>query len=48
MAEAGITGSEAVFWTGLFQPKGTPRKIVRRLEAEVRTAMQDPEIRQRL
>ena len=48
MAEAGITGSEAVFWTGLFRPKGTPREIVRRLEAEVRTAMQDPEIRQRL
>jgi tripartite-type tricarboxylate transporter receptor subunit TctC len=48
MAEAGITGAEAVFWTGLFVPKGTPKEIVSRLEAEVRTAMQDPEIRQRL
>jgi len=48
MAEAGITGAEAVFWTGLFLPKGTPREIVSRMEAEVRTAMQDPEIRQRL
>jgi tripartite-type tricarboxylate transporter receptor subunit TctC len=48
MAEADVTGAEAVFWTGLFLPKGTPREIVSRIEAEVRTAMQDPEIRQRL
>jgi tripartite-type tricarboxylate transporter receptor subunit TctC len=48
MAEAGIAGADAVFWTGLFAPKGTPKEIVSRLEAEVRNAMQDPEIRQRL
>lgn len=48
MAEAGITGAEAVFWTGLFAPKDTPKEIVSRLEGEVRAAMQDPEIRQRL
>ena len=48
MAEAGITGAEAVFWTGLFVPKGTPKEIVGKLEAEARAAMQDPEIRQRL
>jgi tripartite-type tricarboxylate transporter receptor subunit TctC len=48
MAEAGITGAEAVFWTGLFVPKGTPKEIISRLEAEAKTAMQDPEVRQRL
>ncbi len=48
MVEAGAAGAEAVFWTGLFVPKGTPKEIVSRLEAEVRAAMQDPEIRQRL
>ncbi len=48
MAEAGITGADAVFWTGLFAPKGTPKEIVGKLDAEVRAAMQDPEIRQRL
>lgn len=48
MAEAGITGAEAVFWTGLFVPKGTPKEIVSRLEAEAKAAMQDPEVRQRL
>jgi tripartite-type tricarboxylate transporter receptor subunit TctC len=48
MAEAGITGAEAVFWTGLFVAKATPKEIVSRLEGEVRTAMLDTEIRQRL
>lgn len=48
MAEAGITGADAVFWTGLFVPKGTPKEIVTKLEAEAKTAMQDPEVRQRL
>lgn len=48
MAEAGISGAEAVFWTGLFVPKGTPKEIVTKLEAEAKTAMQDPEVRQRL
>jgi tripartite-type tricarboxylate transporter receptor subunit TctC len=48
MAEAGIAGAEAVFWTGLFVPKSTPKDIIDRLEAETRTAMQDPEVRRRL
>ena len=48
MSEAGIAGAEAIFWTGLFAPKGTPKEIVTRLETEVKNAMQDPEIRQRL
>lgn len=48
MAEAGITGAEAVFWTGLFVAKGTPKEIVSRLEAEAKAAMQDGEVRQRL
>jgi tripartite-type tricarboxylate transporter receptor subunit TctC len=48
MAEAGITGAEAVFWTGLFVPKGTPKEIIARLEAEAKAAMQDSEVRQRL
>lgn len=48
MAEAGIAGAEAVFWTGLFAPKNTPKEIVSRLENEVQAAMQDAAIRQRL
>lgn len=48
MAEAGIAGAEAVFWTGLFVPKGTPKTIIDRLGAEAKAAMQDGEVRQRL
>lgn len=48
MAEAGIKGAEAEFWTGLFAPKNTPKEIVGRLELEVRAAMQDRDVRERL
>jgi tripartite-type tricarboxylate transporter receptor subunit TctC len=48
VAEAGIAGAEALFWTGLFAPKGTPKEIVTRLETEVKNTMQDPEVRQKL
>lgn len=47
-AQAGVAGAEAVFWTGLFAPSGTPRDIIARLEAEVQKVMQDAEVRQRL
>jgi tripartite-type tricarboxylate transporter receptor subunit TctC len=48
MAEAGIDGAEAEFWTGLFAPKNTPRDIVSRIELEVKAAMQDRDVRERL
>lgn len=48
MTEAGIDGAEAVFWSGLFAPKNTPREIVGRIQAEVKAAMQDAEVRERL
>lgn len=48
MSEAGIAGAEAVFWTGLFAPKGTPREILARLESEVKNMMRDPETQKRL
>jgi len=35
LAEAGVTGYEAVIWLGLMAPRGTPPDIVRRLNAEV-------------
>ena len=47
-AQAGVAGAEAVFWTGLFAPSGTPRDIIARLEAEVQKVMRDAEVRQRL
>ena len=48
MAEAGIVGAEAEFWSGLFVPKNTPKAIVDRLESEVKAALQDRDVRQRL
>jgi tripartite-type tricarboxylate transporter receptor subunit TctC len=48
MTEAGIVGAEAEFWSGLFAPKNTPREIVDRLESEVRAAMRDRDVRERL
>jgi tripartite-type tricarboxylate transporter receptor subunit TctC len=47
-AEAGVAGAEAIFWSGLFAPKGTPKEITARLEAEVQKVMQEDEVRQRL
>ena len=48
MAEAGITGAEAEFWSGLFAPKSMPPDIVRRLEQDVKSAMRDQGLRDRL
>ncbi len=48
MAEAGIVGAEAEFWSGLFAPKNTPADIVSRIGLEVKAAMQDTDVRERL
>ncbi len=48
MAEAGINGAEAEFWSGLFAPKNTPAEILNRIGSEVKTAMQDADVRERL
>ena len=45
--EAGVPGYEAIGWFGVVAPAGTPRPIVERLNAEIRAALQDPEIRGR-
>ena len=48
VAEAGVPGYEAVFWFGTFVPAGTPREIVTRLNSEIRSVLQGPDVRQRL
>lgn len=48
LAEAGVPDSEALIWTGLFAPKGTPPEIVSRLEAEIGRIMRDPAVIERL
>jgi tripartite-type tricarboxylate transporter receptor subunit TctC len=45
MAEAGVPGYEATIWLGLMAPKGTPRAIVDKLNAEVGKITSNPEVR---
>jgi len=45
VSEAGVPGYEAVIWLGIMAPKGTPRPIVERLNAEIRRAVDSPDIK---
>src|SRR5262249_49318324 len=42
VAEPGVPEFEYYTWFGLWAPKRTPRAVVERLHAEVRTALADP------
>ncbi|KQX19004.1 tripartite tricarboxylate transporter substrate binding protein [Variovorax sp. Root434] len=46
--EAGVPGSEYLFWVGLFAPAKTPQPVVDRLQAEVAKIMVSPELKERL
>jgi tripartite-type tricarboxylate transporter receptor subunit TctC len=43
-----VPGFEFTAWVGCFVPKGTPRPIVDRLNAELRKALADPGVASRL
>jgi len=43
MDEAGVKGYEATIWLGMLAPKGTPREIVEKLNADIRKVLADPE-----
>jgi tripartite-type tricarboxylate transporter receptor subunit TctC len=45
ISEAGVPGYEAVIWLGIMAPKGTPQAIVDRLNAEIRKAVESPDIK---
>jgi tripartite-type tricarboxylate transporter receptor subunit TctC len=42
LAEAGLPGVEASGWNGLFVPAGTPRNVVRKLQADIASVMASP------
>ena len=46
--EQGFKGSAYDFWSGLFAPAGTPSAVIARLNAEVRKALESPEVKERL
>ena len=48
MAEAGVPGFQFDTWIGLFAPKGTPKAVIDRLNAETAAAMADGAVSSRL
>jgi tripartite-type tricarboxylate transporter receptor subunit TctC len=46
--EQGLPDSGYTFWIGLFAPAGTPRRVIDRLNAEAKRALESPEVRERL
>lgn len=48
LAESGYPGFEALSWSGLSFPKGTPEPIVAKLEAAMKEVMASPAIRARM
>jgi tripartite-type tricarboxylate transporter receptor subunit TctC len=46
--ESGVKGFDASGWYGIVAPAGTPRDIVMKVNAEIRRAMQTPDLRSRL
>ena len=48
LAEQGLKGFEVKVWHGMYAPKGTPAPVLEKINAAMRTAMQDPMVKQRL
>ena len=48
LAEQGLKGFEVKVWHGMYAPKGTPEPVLEKINAAMRTAMQDPMVKQRL
>jgi tripartite-type tricarboxylate transporter receptor subunit TctC len=48
VSESGYPGFSAISWSGMSLPKGTPKAIVDKLEAEMVKAIQSAEVKQRL
>jgi tripartite-type tricarboxylate transporter receptor subunit TctC len=47
VAELGVSGFAAQSWAALLAPTGTPREIVQKLNAELKTALNAPELKER-
>jgi len=43
-----VPGYEATAWFGIGMPKGTPREIINKVNAEINRALADPKMRERL
>jgi tripartite-type tricarboxylate transporter receptor subunit TctC len=47
VAEAGVPGYEHVLWNAVFAPAATPKDVVARLDGELATAVNAPDVRER-
>jgi tripartite-type tricarboxylate transporter receptor subunit TctC len=46
--EAGVKGADSPLWFGLWAPAGTPADIVQKISTDVRKALADPGVKERL
>jgi tripartite-type tricarboxylate transporter receptor subunit TctC len=46
--EQGLKGFEVKVWHGMYAPKGTPPQVIEKLNAALKVAMQDPDVKKRL
>jgi tripartite-type tricarboxylate transporter receptor subunit TctC len=47
-AEAGVKGAESPLWFGVWAPAGTPAAVVNKVNADVRKALAEPGVREKL
>jgi len=47
-AEAGVPGFNFTLWFGLWGPKGMPTEVVNKINADVRRALESPDVKDRL
>jgi len=45
ISEAGVPGYEATIWLGIMAPKGTPRAVVDKLNAEITKVVNSPDVK---
>ena len=45
IAEAGVKGYESTIWIGLMAPRGTPKPVIDRLNAEVGKVLARPDVK---
>jgi tripartite-type tricarboxylate transporter receptor subunit TctC len=48
MVESGVAGFEMTSWQAVYAPKGTPKAIVQRLNAEITKALKLPDVQAKL
>jgi tripartite-type tricarboxylate transporter receptor subunit TctC len=46
--EAGVQGADSPLWFGVWAPAGTPAAVISKVNADVRKALADPGVREKL